>query len=258
VSVALLAITIIGARVPVPRLCVAGIGSVTLATLLAVLHTALSRPAKGYLGGRAWLVALALVLGAKACGLVVKFALVEAFQMPSASMAPALLVGDHIFVKKGHGGITRGDPIVFKFPADRSTDYIKRIVAIGGDTVEVREGVVSINGAELAQTPVEGACPVADRPGEPGGGEPIACKLVRETNDGRSIMFEEGRPASDFPRTVIPAHQVFVLGDNRDNSYDSRKWGTVPVDDIKGVATVIWWSTDASGVRFSRIGHGIE
>jgi len=260
IGVVLLASQIIGARVPVPRLCIAGIAGMTLAALVAVIHTAVTKPGIGFVGGRAWLVALALVLGAKGAGLVVRFAVVEAFQMPSGSMIPTLLVGDHMFVRKGHSGVARGAPIVFKFPADRSTDYIKRIVAVGGDTVEVREGGVLINGEPLAQTPIEGECPVVDRRGEGGGDEPIACKLVRETNGGRSytIMFEEGRAAQDHPRTVVPPDAVFVLGDNRDNSYDSRKWGTVPVDDIKGVATVIWWSNDNGDVRWSRIGHGVE
>jgi signal peptidase I len=256
----LLASLIVGARAPLPRLCLAGIGGMTLAAVIAVIHTAVTKPGAGFLGGRAWLVALALVLGAKGGSLVVKYALVEAFQMPSGSMLPGLLVGDHIFVRKGRGGVTRGDPIVFEFPQDRSTDYIKRVVAVGGDTVEVREGVVLINGEPLAQTPIEGGCAFSDRTGEPGADDPNRCKLVRETNNGRSypIMFEEGRPAQDHPRTVIPPGAVFVLGDNRDNSYDSRKWGTVPVDAIKGVATVIWWSNAGGHIRWSRIGHGIE
>jgi signal peptidase I len=260
VGVVLFASLIIGVRAPVPRLCVAGIVGATLAALVAVIHTAVTRPGNGFLGGRAWLAALALVLGAKGTGLVVRYAVVEAFQMPSGSMIPNLLVGDHMFVRKGLGGVTRGAPIVFKFPMDRSTDYIKRIVAMGGDTVEVREGVVLVNGEPLAHTPIEGACPVVDRRAEGGGDEPMACKLVRETNGGRSytIVFEEGRSAADFPRTTVPTDAVFVLGDNRDNSADSRRWGTVPVDDIKGVPTVIWWSKDNGTVRWSRIGHGIE
>jgi signal peptidase I len=260
IGLALLASLIMGATIPVPRLCMAGIGGIMLAVVVAVIHTALTKPGNGILAGRAWLVALALVLGAKGVGLVVRFALVEAFQMPSGSMVPTLLVGDQIFVRKGHSGVTRGAPIVFKFPADRSTDYIKRIVAVGGETVEVRGGVVLINGEPLAQTPIEGECPVVDRRSEGSGDEAIDCKLVRETNGGRSytIMFEEGRPAADFPRTTVPPDAVFVLGDNRDNSYDSRRWGTVPVDDIKGVATVVWWSKDNGGIRWSRIGHGIE
>jgi signal peptidase I len=71
-------------------------------------------------------------------------------------------------------------------------------------------------------------------------------------------MLEPDHPAMDHPRTVIPPDSVFVLGDNRDNSYDSRRWGTVPVDAIKGKATVLWWSSGKTGIRWSRIGRGIE
>jgi signal peptidase I len=62
----------------------------------------------------------------------------------------------------------------------------------------------------------------------------------------------------DAPRVVVPPDNFFVLGDNRDNSYDSRRWGFVPVDHVKGVATVIWWSQGPAGARWSRVGHGIE
>ena len=146
----LFAIAMIAARVPQPRLCVGAFAGTYLACLLAVIHTALTKPGDGFTGGRAWLVALALILGAKGAGLVIRYTLVEAFRVPSASNVPTLLVGDHIFVKKGHGTVARGDVIVFRYPVDPSTDYIKRVVAIGGDTIEVKNGVPSINGMPLA------------------------------------------------------------------------------------------------------------
>jgi signal peptidase I len=200
-------------------------------------------------------VAIALVLGAKGAGVAVTHWLVEAFKTPSGSMIPTLLVGDRLYVKKARGEAARGDAIVFELPMDRGTDYIKRVVAIGGDSVQITNGIVSINGVALVQTPAEGACS-AERPGD----GPISCRFARETDGGHTytIMFEEGAGVSDHPRTVVPDGHVFVLGDNRDNSYDSRKWGAVPLDHIKGRASVIWWSREpGSGIHWSRIGSAI-
>jgi signal peptidase I len=127
---------------------------------------------------------------------------------------------------------------------------------MGGDTVEVRSGVVSVTGAEIPPAEVKNdpnPCPTEI--GEPG------CWFARETSGARTytIMFDE-HPAQDHPRTVIPPGEVFVLGDNRNNSYDSRRWGTVPVDHIKGVVTMTWWSRGlgVTDVRWSRVGSAIH
>ena len=242
-------------RAPAPKLFLIALGAAVGLWLAAALGTMKARPGPTPVRRAApWTIvpiALALLINA-----AVKHWLIEAFQIPAGSMIPTLRVGDHVLVRKGRADITRGDVIVFEFPADRSVDYVKRVVAMGGDTVEVRSGVVSVNGAEIPQAEVKNdpnPCPTEI--GEPG------CWFARETSGARTytIMFDE-HPAQDHPRTVIPPGEVFVLGDNRNNSYDSRRWGTVPVDHIKGVVTMTWWSRGlgVTDVRWSRVGSAIH
>jgi signal peptidase I len=260
-TIVLWTIMIAAIRTSQPKLCVVAMGAALASTLAALVDTAVAKAGEARSLGRAWMIAVALFLGGRGSALAVRVWIAEAFQIPSGAMIPTLLVGDHIFVKKGRAGIARGDVIVFEFPRDRSTDYVKRVVAIGGDTIEVRGGVPSINGVPLDHQPTGEPCVYRDDSGPPEDRDPQQCTRVRETNAGRAytIMLSPGRSAEDFPRTTIPAGDVFVMGDNRDNSYDSRKWGTVPADAIKGVATLTWWSKAPNGpVRWSRVGHGVE
>ncbi len=178
---------------------------------------------------------------------------VEAFQIPSGSMIPTLQVGDHIFVSKFSYGVTipltdkklvdfgapaRGDVVVFKFPKDPSIDYIKRVVGLPGDTVEVRMDQIFINGQAVAREHRPGAC----EPEEERAFYVRSCDLWVEHLGERThdtIFYGEG--ASHEPQTVPPG-KVFVMGDNRDNSNDSRVWGFVPQEYIKGRALIVWWS----------------
>jgi signal peptidase I len=252
---------IISIRAPVPKLAPVAIVGLYAILLFSLAATAVAKRGDARRGLGPWLLAIALIGAGKGTGILSRWQLVEAFQMPSGSMIPTLLVGDHMFVKKGRSGITRGDVLVFKYPLDQTTDYIKRVVAIGGDTVEVNHGVVSINGTPLDQQPIEGACKTDF--GDPSDGDDGECKLMRETNGGRiyTILLYPGHPATDYPPTKVPPGELFMIGDNRDNSYDSRRWGTVREDLVKGQATVIWWSRGPGSplnVRWSRVGHGIE
>jgi len=152
--------------------------------------------------------------------LIITF-VVQAFYIPSGSMEPTLQVDDRILVSKFSyrlGAIERGDVIVFHYPLNPGKDFVKRVVALGGETVELRDGVVLINGnpiTELYPTALAGG----DR----------AC-------------------TSSYGPQTIPEGQLFVLGDNRCNSEDSRFFGFVPVQNVVGKALFIYWPPQRLGL----------
>ncbi|HVZ75092.1 MAG TPA: signal peptidase I [Polyangia bacterium] len=210
---------------------------------------------------------------AVAIALLLRAFVVEAFQIPSGSMIPTLEVGDHIFVSKFAYGLgipftnmkvlqyaepKRGDIIVFKYPLEQSTDYIKRVVGLPGDVLEMRQGELYINGTIVPREQVPGECHYSES-----GRASIddrECERWIETLDGRKhqTIQEPMRGSRDFERKVIPAGHVFVMGDNRDNSSDSRVWGTVDRDLIKGRALIVWWSrgtAENSDSFFGSIGN---
>lgn len=180
--------------------------------------------------------------------LIIRAYVVQAFKIPSGSMIPTLLVGDHLLVNKFIYGIkipfsdkrilvfkkpSRGDIIVFRYPEDPSRDFIKRVVAVEGDVIEERNKVVYVNGKPL------------DEP------------YVQHTDRKNRNPFE---PRDNFGPYIVPKNKLFVMGDNRDQSYDSRYWGYVDLKDVKGKAMIIYWSWDSerNTVRFSRIGRLIR
>jgi signal peptidase I len=163
--------------------------------------------------------------------IVIRAFIVQAFKIPSGSMESTLLVGDHILVNKFIYGVrvpfthirwprfkspSRGDVIVFVFPMDRSKDFIKRVVAVGGDTVEVVDKKVFVNGKERTEPYVQHVYPDI---------QPAA--ISRRDN---------------MPPLTVPKGYLFVMGDNRDASHDSRFWRFVPVEDVKGEAFLIYYS----------------
>jgi len=190
--------------------------------------------------------------------LLLRAFVVEAFQIPSGSMIPTLEVGDHIFVSKFAYGVSipfttkhlvdfsppkRGDVIVFKYPRDPSTDYIKRVVGLPGEVVEVRENEVFIDGKPMPREHLDQACTYSDA-SHVGVRQELPCERWTETLDGHPhATIQDARPFKrDDKKMLVPPGHVFVMGDNRDNSSDSRYWGTVPMENIKGRALVIWWS----------------
>jgi signal peptidase I len=198
---------------------------------------------------RDWTEAL---LVAAVLALIIRTFIVQAFKIPSGSMEDTLLIGDHLLVNKFIYGLQipgvdgrflsirepqRGDIVVFEFPEDRGQpfwkrrDFIKRIVGLPGDTVEIRSKQLLVNG------------------------EPF---LVPEA------VFKDGNLTQgmrdNMPPAKVPAQHYFMLGDNRDRSYDGRFWGFVSNAEIKGLAFIKYWSWDGDQLRprWDRIGRLID
>lgn len=167
----------------------------------------------------------------------IKVHMIQAYQIPAGSLKPTLLVGDQILSKKGLAlkkGLHKGEMIIFPYPEDPSKEYIKRIIAVGGDEIEIKNKKVLINGDQIE--------------------EPYVIHL-----DSR--ILPGGLSTRDNLQTVkVPEDSVFVLGDNRDNSHDSRFWGFVKKSSVTGKASIIYWSWDRenSNIRWDRIGKIIN
>ena len=196
--------------------------------------------------GEAMLIALVLAV-------FIRTFFVQAYKIPSGSMEPTLLIGDHILVNKVIYGLRmpdsifgleipglpsgqyifnlapvhRGDVVVFVFPPDRTKDFIKRVIGIAGDTIQVKDGVVWLNGQKMDD-------PHAHMEASPQDRSPVS-------------------PRDNFGPVTVPAGKLFMMGDNRDRSYDSRFWGFVDHNDVEGRAVLIylpWNEEKAEGASF--------
>lgn len=172
--------------------------------------------------------------------LFIRTFVVQAFKIPSGSMLPTLLIGDHLLVNKFIYGIRvpftgkilvpikspkHGDVVVFRFPKDRSIDYIKRVVGTPGDTVEIKAKKVFINGKPINDVHAHVSSP--------------------------TVLSAKASPRDNFGPILVPEDRIFVMGDNRDNSYDSRFWGFVDQRDLLGKAFILYWSWDIDKPLFS-------
>ena len=198
----------------------------------------------------------------------------EAYSIPSGSMIPTLQVGDRIFVNKFIYGLrvplvgwkfaarspARGEVIVFVHPKE-GIDLIKRVVAVAGDTVELKDDVVYVNGQPVAEKHVTADCKYTDYDEQSDQWVERACDQFSDSLGAAhfTTLRDPTRHPSSMPAVKVPPGSIFVLGDNRDNSSDSRYWGFVPIQLIKGRAMFVWWSSGSpDGVRWSRIGHHID
>lgn len=165
---------------------------------------------------------------------IIRNYVVGAYKIPSGSMKPTLLVGDHIIVDMSYKDPQRGDIIVFKYPEDPSRDYIERVIGVAGDVIEGLNKIVYVNG----------------KPENPNHG----------THKDPRIIPASMQPRDTFGPITVPANSLFVMGDNRDYSYDSRYWGFVDFEALKGKALYIYlsWDKDNISVRWDRIGNNIE
>jgi signal peptidase I len=202
--------------------------------------------------------------------LLLRSFLVEPFRIPSGSMMPTLLVGDFILVNKFAYGIRlpvldtkiievgepeRGDVVVFRYPKNPSIDYIKRVVGLPGDRVAYYKKQIFINGEPIKQEGAESYMGI-------GAGVAMSGALVRNedlmgVNHQILIDASKGTMQGEF---TVPQGQYFVMGDNRDNSNDSRYWGFVPEANLVGKAFMIWmnWDSKADGISWERIGDTIH
>lgn len=165
--------------------------------------------------------------------LLVKLYVVQTFKIPAGSMLPTLKIGDRILTNKyiyKFQGPERGDLVIFRFPKDPSIYYVKRIVAIGGDQVQIVNKKLLVNG----ESPQESYAHYATA----------------------RVMPASGSPRDNFGPITVPADSVFTLGDNRDNSYDSRFWGFVKQDAVLARVEMVYWSKDPEKgeIRWDRIG----
>ena len=223
--------------------------------------------------------------------LVVRTVAYEPFNIPSGSMVPTLLVGDYLFVSKFSYGYSRyslplglplfsgriffhsperGDVVVFKLPTDNSTDYIKRVIGLPGDHIQMKNGILNINGQPVPRRRID------DYLYQEGNGVIIPLAQYIETLPNgvqhRIIEMSDNGPLDNTQEYVVPPGDYFMMGDNRDNSQDSRVLsavGYVPAENLIGKAQFIFFSTNGSArlweiwkwpfaIRYGRLFHGVQ
>lgn len=201
--------------------------------------------------------------------LVLRSFIAEPFRIPSGSMLPTLLIGDFILVNKFAYGLRdpvfhfkfldgaepqRGDVVVFRWPLDPSKDFIKRVVGLPGDRLSYRDKVLSINGVVQPQQ-ADGVYSLGESSLP---GTQFRLSETLDTVEHR-VLVNSARASDDFDY-VVPEGEYFMMGDNRDGSDDSRRWGTVPARNLVGRAFFIWmsWDGERTMPAWSRIGTVID
>jgi signal peptidase I len=262
----------------------AALGEQTAATLSAIETARHSAKKKD-----SWLEVVKTIVYALIIAGLIRSFLFQPFNIPSGSMEATLLVGDYLFVSKSTYGYSRysfpfglvpfdgrffvmsdpqrGDIVVFKFPPDNSTDYIKRLIGLPGDRIQMRDGVLYINDQAVPKERVEDYI-------DDTGGQSRPIPQYRETlPNGVSYEVLDREPEGNLDNTqvyVVPEGHYFMMGDNRDNSLDSRvDVGYVPFQNFVGKAQIIFFSTNGTArlwevwkwpwaIRYNRMGHFVE
>jgi signal peptidase I len=200
-----------------------------------------SAPKRGHLRENIEAILVAILIA-----LFIRTFVVQAFKIPSGSMKQTLQIGDHILVNKFIFGVKipywnktiislkspqRGDIIVFKYPVDPQKDFIKRVIGVGGDVIESRDKQLFVNH------------------------ERVNHDFGVHTDP--HILSGGNKPRDNFGPLTVPENSLFVMGDNRDESFDSRYWGFVDLKAVSGKAFIIYWSWDKLnfGVRWNRLGQ---
>ena len=204
-------------------------------------ETAVDTPKRGHLRENIEAILVAILIA-----LFIRTFVVQAFKIPSGSMKQTLQIGDHILVNKFIFGVKipywnktiipltsprRGDIIVFKYPVDPNKDFIKRVIGVGGDVIESRNKQLYVNH------------------------QPVNHDFSVHTDP--HIISGANKPRDNFGPITVPDNALFVMGDNRDESFDSRFWGFVDLKAVNGKAFMIYWSWDRQnfGVRWNRLGQ---
>ncbi len=204
--------------------------------------------------------------------LVFRYSVAAPYKIPTGSMIPTLKVGDFIFVSKLSYGLKlpftnynlityatpkRGDVVVFIYPEDTSLDFIKRIVGVEGDKIEIRDDILYVNEEATVRTKIEDRSLLKDL-------TPAsireAAQLYEEDLTGRKHLVMELFPfPENFGPVTVPPGHVLTIGDNRDNSRDGRVWGFLPVKNVRGRALFTWLSIDSEHwrIRWNRFGRKI-
>lgn len=196
----------------------------------------------------AWRENIEAIVIAIVIAMFIRTFIVQAFKIPSGSMLETLQIGDQILVNKFIYGVkipftngktlipvkdpVRGDIVVFKYPEDPSKDFIKRVVAVGGDTLEIRDKHLYVN-------------------------DKLVVKESYAIHKDERIIPANFSTRDYLRKITIPDKKLFVMGDNRDNSHDSRFWGFVDLTEVRGEAFMIYWSwnKEAFGIRWRRLGN---
>ncbi len=225
---------------------------------------------------RSWRDYLENILIAVILALLVRTFVLSGYRVPTSSMAPTLLPGDFIFAYRVPFGFklplsniklalnppARGELVVFTYSEQPKISYVKRVVGLPGDRIEIDSGELSLNGQKLGYRPVSEAVS-ASLLHDFSGSEYFKMMEEKANEGSRKLLFQKNQKLHKFGPLIVPPNEVFLLGDNRDSSDDSRYWGSVPIERVEGRVVLIWlslnwqkriWENRIPTIRWDRTG----